>query len=135
MRRTLIVVGLALAVGAPSFAEARTACDQYAHNRKVTGTLIGAGVGGLLGNAVAARGVKTEGTLLGAAAGAVVGNQVSRVKCDRGRTYYRSSRSYRPARAYRQASYKPRAYACRYETRPFYDEYGRLVYAPMRVCD
>ena len=42
------------------------------------GTLIGAVAGGLLGNAVAAKGVKTEGTVLGAGVGAVAGHQIAK---------------------------------------------------------
>jgi uncharacterized protein YcfJ len=138
MRPIVMMAGLAVAVSAPAAAEARNACDQYAHNRKVTGTVVGGVAGGLLGNAVAARGVKTEGTLLGAGVGAVVGNQMARVKCDRGarasyrnRNYQRSSY----ARGSRdRVGYDSRAGACRYETRAFYDQYGELVHAPTRVC-
>lgn len=43
-----------------------------------TGLLIGAGVGGLIGNEVAGRGDKTLGTLLGAVGGAVLGREIDR---------------------------------------------------------
>lgn len=47
------------------------------------GLLVGAGVGGLLGNLIAPRGSKTIGTIIGAAGGAAVGYAVERgdVRC------------------------------------------------------
>lgn len=43
-----------------------------------TGLLIGAGVGGLVGNEVAGRGDKALGTLLGAVGGALLGREIDR---------------------------------------------------------
>jgi outer membrane lipoprotein SlyB len=43
-----------------------------------TGTLVGAGIGGVLGNLIAPGGSKTVGTLLGAAGGAVAGRAIDR---------------------------------------------------------
>ncbi|MFZ9396107.1 MAG: glycine zipper 2TM domain-containing protein [Erythrobacter sp.] len=43
-----------------------------------TGLLIGAGVGGLIGNEVAGRGDKALGTLLGAVGGALLGREIDR---------------------------------------------------------
>ena len=40
--------------------------------------MIGAGVGGLIGNEVAGRGDKTLGTLLGAVGGALLGREIDR---------------------------------------------------------
>jgi uncharacterized protein YcfJ len=81
MRRILLITSLMAGIAAaPSVASAQSDC----HNRRVTGTVLGAVGGGLLGNAVASRGVKTEGALLGAGVGAVVGNQVA--KCKRSRS-------------------------------------------------
>lgn len=138
MRPIVMIASLAALMVAPTATQA--AC-------KTTGTLVGAGLGGLLGNAVASRGVKTEGTVLGAGVGAVVGNQVARSKCGssraaaRSRNYQRSSYARAPSRtAARERDYRYAAYdgrqtgACRYETKPFYDAYGELVYAPTRVC-
>ncbi|MDT9598145.1 glycine zipper 2TM domain-containing protein [Sphingosinicella rhizophila] len=47
------------------------------------GLVIGAGVGGLLGNLIAPRGSKTIGTIIGAAGGAVAGRAIERgeVRC------------------------------------------------------
>ena len=122
MRPTKLIAGLtaALAVAAAP-AAAQAACQ-----KRTTGTVVGAVTGGLLGNVVAGRGDRTEGTLIGAAAGGLVGNQVSKCK----RTYRSSSRSYQ-----RASNDAPRyATSCRYETRTYYDQYGRAVHQPTRVC-
>jgi len=127
MRREFLVAGLAAAMAVPAFADARTYCEQRAHNKRVTGTLIGAGVGALVGNAISH---DAGGAIVGGVGGAVVGNQLSRKKCYSYRTS-RSSRSYAAPAAYRSASYAP---SCRYESRPYYNERGELIYAPTQVC-
>ncbi|TMJ17316.1 MAG: glycine zipper 2TM domain-containing protein [Alphaproteobacteria bacterium] len=56
----------------------------YCRRRDGTvGLVVGAGVGALLGNAIAPRGSNTIGTLLGAAAGAAIGSAIERgeVRC------------------------------------------------------
>jgi uncharacterized protein YcfJ len=132
MRRTILVAGLVAAVAAPSFASARTVCQQRAHERKVVGTVLGAGVGALVGNAISH---DTGGTLIGGVGGAVVGNQLARRKCYSYRTSSRT-RSYRsaPRGYYDNASYRGGAPRCGYETRPYYNERGELIYAPTQVC-
>lgn len=125
-----MLAGAALAVAAlPAVGEA--ACP-----KRTTGTVVGAVAGGLLGNAVAGRGDRTEGTLIGAAVGGFAGNQLTKCRRAAPRTYS-SARSYRRAAA-TPASYRARdsyrAPSCRYETRAYYDPYGQLVHAPMRVC-
>ena len=154
MRRglTYLTLGLMAAVAAWSAADARTSCESYAHDRKVTGTVIGALGGGLLGSAVAGHGSKGEGALVGAGLGAVVGNNVSRVSCDNRytvrRTRYRAARTVTPTEATPTYAYgRAPAYAagpayasntrvsCRYVTRPYYDQAGRLMYAPMQICE
>ncbi|MDB5443771.1 MAG: putative outer rane lipoprotein SlyB precursor [Phenylobacterium sp.] len=181
MRRMLFAAGLTLAVAASSAAQARSGCAAAAHDRRVTGTVVGALGGGLLGSAVAGHGSKGTGALVGAGLGAVVGNQLSRTSCDR-YAYRRSYHSYARARTYGPAygrgygpgygpaygqntpaygsgygptyasgygqnnsAYAPNAPgypryatsggACHYVTRPYYDQAGRLVYAPMQVCE
>ncbi|MDO8378817.1 glycine zipper 2TM domain-containing protein [Phenylobacterium sp.] len=116
------------ALTAPTLASARTACDQRAHDRKVTGAVLGAVGGALIGNAVADK----NGAIIGGLGGAVVGNQLARVKCDTGRSYTRASNRTAPSRnsAYRQVSYDQ----CRNESRPYYDERGQLTYQQIRVC-
>lgn len=140
MRRMLFAAGLSLAVATASAAEARSGCEAYAHNRKVTGTVVGALGGGLLGAAVAGHGSKGTGALVGAGLGAVVGNQVSRVHCRGGYAVRHTRHTY--ARTHTAPTYAayPRyasntAPACHYVTRAYYDQAGRLVYAPMQVCD
>jgi len=84
MRKLMTLMALGLALGAsaaattPAFAS--NACERDKHNAKVSGTLLGALGGAVVGNAVSGHGNKTGGTLLGAAGGAVVGNQLSRSK-------------------------------------------------------
>lgn len=124
MRPILSIACLAAAATTvPAAAEA--ACQ-----KRVTGTVVGAVAGGLLGNAVAARNARTEGTLLGAAVGGVAGNQLTKCK--------RSSRAQYRTRNHQRSSYARPAYArapaCRYENRAYYDPYGQVVYAPQRVC-
>jgi hypothetical protein len=135
MTRTALALGLAAAlavptVAAPFSAQARSACEQRAHDRRVGGTVLGAVAGGLLGNALSHGGGRTGGTLLGAGAGAVIGNNLARTSCDRPRAYYR--RPARNAYATNSPRYAPR---CHYETRSYYDARGQLVYAPTQVCD
>lgn len=140
MRRALFAAGLVLAVAASSAAEARSRCEAYAHNRKVTGTVIGAIGGGLLGSAIAGHGSKGTGALVGAGLGAVVGNNMARVSCDR--YAYRRTHHYARRTYYRGAPYAGEGrYAvntgasCHYVTRPYYDATGRMVYAPQEVCN
>ncbi|HEY0436120.1 MAG TPA: glycine zipper 2TM domain-containing protein [Phenylobacterium sp.] len=146
MSRTALACGLAAALAIPSLAapvsaQARTYCEQRAHDRKVGGTIIGALAGGLLGHAISHGGGRTGGTILGAGAGAVVGNNIARVNCDRPTAYYRS-RHRAPAYAHNysnayadnsEARYAPAR--CHYETRSYYDGRGQLVTAPTQVCD
>ena len=125
-----MIAGIVAAMAAPSLAQARTYCDQRSHDRKVTGTVLGAVGGALIGNAVSHR----NGALIGGLGGAVVGNQLARTKCDRGYSYNHRRRAPVPA-----ANRDPGLYAasydrCRYETRSFYDERGRLIQQPTRVC-
>ncbi|MFI4966004.1 MAG: YMGG-like glycine zipper-containing protein [Caulobacterales bacterium] len=137
MRRILTIAGLIAAVAAPSMIPARASADSYcehrAHQRKVAGTLLGALGGGLLGNAVSHHG--GGGTLIGAGVGAVVGNNLARTNCY-GHAYYRA----RPRRSSYGSTYAPASYpsagarTCHYETKPFYDAHGRLVYASTQVC-
>lgn len=145
MPRMLFVAGLTLAMAASSAADARSRCEAQAHNRKVTGTVIGALGGGLLGSAVAGHGSKGTGALVGAGLGAVVGNNLSRTSCDRyavRSARHRYARAATPAYAYRGPAYAgdPRyatntSASCRYVSRPYYDQAGRLMYAPMQICE
>lgn len=69
---------------APMLAEAQTrhrvlVCEKSKKSAR-TGTAVGAVGGGVLGNVLAGHGNKTEGTLLGAGVGAVVGHEVGKNK-------------------------------------------------------
>jgi uncharacterized protein YcfJ len=88
MRKAALIVGLAVIATAPSLARAES-CQRHAHDRKVTGTVVGGLGGALIGNAITHN---TTGALLGGVSGAVVGNQVARVNCDDGPRYYDRSR-------------------------------------------
>jgi osmotically inducible lipoprotein OsmB len=89
MRKLVSILGLAAAVAAaPSLALAGR-CEHHAHNRRVAGTVIGAGAGALIGGAL---GHGAAAPLLGAAGGAVVGNQVAREKCYHHVAYYHHRR-------------------------------------------
>jgi hypothetical protein len=78
MRRSLIIGALVAAIAAPSLANAES-CQSRAHDRKVTGTVVGGVGGALIGNAITHN---TTGAVLGGLSGAVVGNQVARTKCN-----------------------------------------------------
>ena len=132
MKRYLIVASAVALMAVPTFASARDACQQRAHDRKVTGTVLGAVGGALVGGAVG----DTKGAVIGGLGGAVVGNQLARKKCDTGQRTYRSSQSSR--QSYNRApEYRPAKtnVSCRYESRPFYDARGELVYSQARVCN
>ena len=133
MRRTLMVLGLAAAVAAPSLASARSYCEQRAHDRRVTGTVLGGVGGALIGGAIGHSGT---GALLGGVGGAVIGNQLSRTSCDRHYAYYhRRSRYVRHGdNRYYNSAADAAPGGCHYETRPYYDERGQLTYQPTQVC-
>ena len=76
MRKLLLVAGLAAAALIPSIASAQQTCEDQRGNQ-VAGTVVGAGIGALLGSAIAGRGSHTEGAVIGGVGGAVIGNQVS----------------------------------------------------------
>jgi uncharacterized protein YcfJ len=128
MRRMLLIGGLAALIAAPSLAEARDACQQRNHERKVTGTLLGAAGGALIGGAIG----DGTGAVIGGLGGAAVGHEVGRINCNKPRAYYQPAprRSATGAR-YSSASAEPRCY---YEDRPYYDERGRLVNDRVQVC-
>lgn len=84
MRKLVLLLSLAVIGGAPTLAAAKSPCEARAARRTTTGTLIGAGAGALIGNAVAPKG----GALWGGAAGAVAGNQIARRKCYSHTAYY-----------------------------------------------
>jgi hypothetical protein len=86
MRKLVLVAGLAAAALVPSFAFAQSSCEQQ-RDSHVTGTLAGAGIGALLGSAIAPRGDKAAGAVIGAVGGGVIGNQATRPDADCAHAY------------------------------------------------
>jgi uncharacterized protein YcfJ len=89
--RTFLTLTAAIAIAAPAFvaptfADAQSSrtygrgdiCKQERREAGNKGTVTGAIVGGVLGAAVASKGVKTEGAVLGGTVGAVAGNQIAK---------------------------------------------------------
>jgi len=86
MHKLILVAGLAAAALIPSFASAQQSCERQRDNQ-VVGTVAGAGIGALLGSAIAPRGDRTAGAVIGGVGGAVVGNQVTRPYADCSHAY------------------------------------------------
>lgn len=111
------------------------------NNSTVTGGLIGALAGAVLGSQVAGRGDRTEGAVLGGIAGAVVGGAVGnandRYKCDSRGPYFTRDETvpYREGRRRYSSAYDTNYYTrqnCRLAPAPV-DAYGRDV-RYVRVC-
>lgn len=86
MRIHQLVAGVAVATLLPTFALAQQSCEQRQANRTV-GTLAGAGLGALLGSAIAGHGDRTAGAVVGGLGGAVVGNQIAKPRGDCAHAY------------------------------------------------
>ena len=86
MRKSILFTSIAAIAMIPSVASAQTSCERQRSGR-VVGTVIGAGVGGVIGNTVAGRGDKTLGTILGAVGGGILGNQIAKPDHDCNRAY------------------------------------------------
>ena len=79
MRKLLLVAGMVALTALPAVSSAQTSCEQAKHDKRVTGTLLGAIGGAVLGGLVAGnRGHKDSGALIGGVGGAVVGNQLAK---------------------------------------------------------
>lgn len=89
MRKLLLISGVAALV-APGVASAQPGCYEQKHDSRVAGTIIGAGLGALIGGSVAGHGSKTAGALVGAVGGGTVGNIAggASVNCDNRTGYY-----------------------------------------------
>jgi hypothetical protein len=137
MRKLLLVAGLAAAALIPSLALAQPSCEQQRDNR-VVGTLAGAGIGALLGSAVAGEDNRTAGAVVGGIGGAVVGNQLSKPNEDCAHAY-----GYYDRNSQWHANNIDRASAVGYYDRDnnwvdgapngYYDEGGRWVSANQDV--
>ena len=86
MRKHLLLAGFAALTLIPSLAVAETNCETHRGNR-VAGTVVGGGIGALLGSAIAGRGDRTAGAVIGGIGGAVLGNQISKPKADCAHAY------------------------------------------------
>ena len=86
MRKLTLVAGFAAAALIPSLASAQASCEQQRDNRAV-GTVAGAGIGALLGSAIAGHRDRTAGAVVGGVGGAIVGNQISKPNADCAHAY------------------------------------------------
>ncbi len=86
MHKLFLVAGLAAAALIPSMASAQQSCEAQRGNQ-VAGTVVGAGLGALIGSAIAGRGDHTTGAVIGGVGGAVVGNQLSSPNADCAHAY------------------------------------------------
>jgi hypothetical protein len=86
MKKYAISMIIASAALAPSAAFAQTSCEQQ-HSNRVVGTVAGAGIGALLGSAIAGRGDRTVGAIAGAVGGGVIGNQITKGSADCAHAY------------------------------------------------
>jgi uncharacterized protein YcfJ len=81
MRRSIITGVIAAAALVPTVASAQQTCESQRSGR-VAGTVVGAGVGALLGNVIAGQGNRALGTVIGGVGGGVIGNQVTKPDAD-----------------------------------------------------
>jgi len=84
MRIQTLVAGVCAAAILPTAALAQQSCEQL-QNSRVTGTVLGAGVGALAGGAVAGRDDRSKGAIVGGLAGALIGNQIAKSQNDKAR--------------------------------------------------
>jgi len=89
MRKLILAMGavatIATAMSVPTVSSAYTSrCEARAHDKKVTGTIVGGVLGALAGNAIGHGGGRTGGTIIGGVAGAALGNNLSRTHCPDG---------------------------------------------------
>lgn len=77
MRIHLLAAGVAVAALIPSLALAQPSCEQR-RSQQTVGTIAGAGIGAVLGGAIAGRDDRAAGAIIGGLAGGVAGNQLSK---------------------------------------------------------
>ena len=86
MSMRILAAGVAAACLFPSMALAQTSCEQQ-HTNRVVGTVAGAGIGAVVGSAIAGHGNRTAGAVIGAVGGGVIGNQLTRGNADCSHAY------------------------------------------------
>jgi hypothetical protein len=89
MRKLLLIASVAT-LAIPSIAAAQPGCRAEQHDNRVAGTVVGAGLGALIGSAVAGPGSRGAGAVIGAVGGGTIGNVAggSSVNCDDSRGGY-----------------------------------------------
>ena len=89
MRKFLIAASIAALAAGASAAQAETICKQDKTGRTVA-TVVGAGIGAILGNVIDGGRERTAGTLLGGVAGGVAANQLAKdnTRCGEAYGYY-----------------------------------------------
>ncbi|MGA0599421.1 glycine zipper 2TM domain-containing protein [Caulobacter sp. KR2-114] len=91
-RHALIAAAVAVAALTPAIASAQNVCEQRKSEQRVGGTLLGAGVGALIGSQLAGHDSRGTGAVLGAVGGGIIGNQASKSNRDcSGYGYYDGS--------------------------------------------
>lgn len=116
MRIHILAAGVAVAALIPSFALAQQTCEQR-RSQQTVGTIAGAGIGALLGSAVAGRGDRTAGALVGGLGGGVIGSQLSKpdADCAHAYGYYDNSGAWHASDVRRQ------------DARGYYDREGQWI--------
>ena len=103
-------------------------CEDIQNENRVIGALIGGVAGSLLGNEIAARGVRTEGRWLGGVVGALAGSEIGRRNVDCDTTYIGPADGYYDA-GYSDTSYRypgKRPHHQNHEPEYRYDERGLI---------
>jgi hypothetical protein len=130
MRKLLMIAGVA-ALTIPGLANAQTTCHHEKNNDRVVGTVVGAGLGALLGSAIAGHHDRGVGAVAGAVGGGVVGNAVggSAVHCDRYDNGYYDRDGYWHTANGRGSGYYDRdgRWVGATASNGYYDRYGRWV--------
>lgn len=85
--RTQFYISAALLAITPAVAHAQVKCERDGSGR-ITGTVIGAGVGAVAGSVIAGRNDNTEGAIIGGVIGAIAGNQIAKGSGDNCRRAY-----------------------------------------------
>jgi len=80
MRKLLLIAGVA-ALAIPGIASAQPGCMGQQQDNRVAGTVVGAGLGAVLGGAIAGPGSRGDGAVAGAAGGGAIGNAADGVSC------------------------------------------------------
>ena len=127
--RKLLLIASAAVLGLPSLAAAQESCREQQHNNRVVGTVVGAGLGALVGSAVAGHGSRGVGAVAGAVGGGAIGNVAggASVHCERYTSgYYDTDHVWHEANGYYD-----RGGVWHYYGNGYYDRDGRwIVVAP-----